>query len=454
MPDLDEDAGLHDRVAMVVVTLAFGLAIGGLFEIWEWFSNTLLGTEMFVTYGDSIGDLIDDALGALAGGLILLVWTGRGWRTWRAPGAALRGEEPMPPAPSKRDSDALTRIGDWLARVRPPRGHEHEEARPYPTLPRWIAGDWGAVIRDPVDIVRLSLVAGVLIALVQGDVDHALRFLAGLVFSLVIRWAEAPRPFDTAFALAMAFQAWGAFAGAYDSVEGYEVAARIFSSAAFAAGFYSSSSASAWCPTCRTGPTSMSVRGCCSPPPALASAPRCSAVGAWAANGLFDAESLTFDQLIANISISFFASLAGAFFFSHLGPPRLAHPPRPRLDAGQGEAGLGPQIDRVAGDPEPLPLVVDQPSLQPVAALLANRQLEPIAFGLLHGHPVPNQPKPRGPRQRCPKRPVTRIRLRPHRHDAVVALGPEAKAASPGPRPSNERIAAPLGTAPGLHPRR
>ena len=54
---------------------------------------------MFVTYGDSIGDLIDDALGALLGGVILLFWTGRGWGTWRVPGAALRGVEPMPTAP-------------------------------------------------------------------------------------------------------------------------------------------------------------------------------------------------------------------------------------------------------------------------------------------------------------------------------------------------------------------
>ena len=120
---------------MVVVTLAFGLTIGGLFEIWEWFSNTLFGTEMFVTYGDSIGDLIDDALGALAGGLILLIWTGRGWRTWRAPGAALRGEEPMPPAPSKRESDALTRLGDALACWRPPRGHESEAFAPIRPCP-------------------------------------------------------------------------------------------------------------------------------------------------------------------------------------------------------------------------------------------------------------------------------------------------------------------------------
>jgi len=91
VPDLSEDAGLHDRIAMVLITLAFGLMVGGIFEMWEWFSNKVFGTEMFVTYGDSIGDLIDDTLGALMGGVILLFWTGRGWGTWRTPGAALRG---------------------------------------------------------------------------------------------------------------------------------------------------------------------------------------------------------------------------------------------------------------------------------------------------------------------------------------------------------------------------
>ena len=314
VPDLSDDAGLHDRIAMVVVTLSFGLMVGGIFEIWEWASNTFLGTEMFVTYGDSIGDLIDDALGALAGGVILLFWTGRGWRTWRAPGAALRGEEPMPPAPSKRDGDALTRIGDRLASWRPPRGHADEPVRPYPTLPRWLAGDWGPVIRDPVDIVRASLLAGALLALLGGDLDHMLRFLVGFGASLLIRWAEAPRPFDGAFALAMAFQGWGAFAGAFDSVDGFEVAARIFSDAAFAAGLY------LVLVKVRAVPDLKSQTGLHERTGMLLTATSLGfavgmlyEIGAWAANGLFDAGPMTFDELIASMSISFFASLLGGF---------------------------------------------------------------------------------------------------------------------------------------------
>jgi hypothetical protein len=291
------------------------MTAGGIFEIWEWFSNTVFGTEMFVTYGDSIGDLIDDALGALAGGVILLLWTGRGWRTWRAPGAALRGEEPMPPAPSKRDSDALTRIGDRLAAWRPPRGHEHEPVKPYPRLPRWLAGDWGTVIRDPVDIVRLSLLAGALIALLAGDLEHMARFLVGLAASLLIRWAEAPRPFDLAFAFAMAFQGWGAFAGAFDDVAGYEVAARILADASFAAGLY------LVLVKIRAVPDLHAHNGLHERTGMLLTATSLGfsvgmlyEIGAWAANGLFDASPMTFEELIASMSISFFASLAGASF--------------------------------------------------------------------------------------------------------------------------------------------
>ena len=96
---------------------------------------------MFVTYGDSIGDLIDDALGALMGGVILLFWTGRGWGTWRTPGAALRGEEPMPTAPPDRDADLLTRFGDRVARWRPPRGHDRGGRAP---VSRRCRGGWSA----------------------------------------------------------------------------------------------------------------------------------------------------------------------------------------------------------------------------------------------------------------------------------------------------------------------
>jgi hypothetical protein len=313
VPDLSEDAGLHDRVAMVLVTLAFGLTVGGIFEMWEWFSNTVFGTEMFVTYGDSIGDLIDDALGALMGGVILLFWTGRGWGTWRTPGAALRGKEPMPTAPPDRDKDLLSRFGDRLAQLRPPRGHESEVGRPYPTLPAWLVGDWGRVFRDPVDLIRLSLLVGVLLCLLQGDWGHAARFAFGFGLSVLVRFAEAPRPFDAAFALGMAFQAWGAYTGAYESVTGYEVTARVVASASIAAMLYLLLVRFRAVPDL-SGKSDIHERtGILLTATSLGfGVGMLYEVGAWASNSLFDARAFTFDELIAHMAIDFVASAAGA----------------------------------------------------------------------------------------------------------------------------------------------
>jgi hypothetical protein len=313
VPDLSEDAGLHDRAAMMLVTLAFGLTVGGIFEMWEWFSNTVFGTQMFVTYGDSIGDLIDDLLGALMGGVILLFWTGRGWGTWRVPGAALRGVEPMPTAPPDRDKDLLARLGDRLPQWRPPRGHAAEEGRPYPTLPRWLVGDWGRVLRDPVDLIRLSLLAGAIVAVLQADWEHAARFLVGFALAALVRLAEAPRPFDAAFALAMAFQAWGAFTGAFDSVTGYELAARIVASLSIAAMLYLLLVRFRAVPDL-SGKTDIHERtGMLLTATSLGfGVAMLYEIGAWASNGLFDARAFTFDELIMHMAIDFVASAAGA----------------------------------------------------------------------------------------------------------------------------------------------
>jgi hypothetical protein len=276
VPDLSEDAGLHDRVAMILVALAFGLTVGGIFEIWEWFSNSALGTNMFVSYGDSIGDLIDDTLGALMGGVILLFWTGRGWGTWRTAGAALRGVEPMPTAPPNRHADLLARFGAWVAGLRPPRGHAGDRVRPSPVLPRWLVGDWGTVLRDPVDLIRLSLFAGALAAVLAGDWGHAVRFAVGFGLSALVRLAEAPRPFDAAFALGMAFQP-----GARSPVP-----SRASRATRWRPGWSRRSrsrpcstccsSAPARCRTSLAGATSTSGRASSSPRPASASAPGCS----------------------------------------------------------------------------------------------------------------------------------------------------------------------------------
>jgi hypothetical protein len=281
--------------------------------MWEWFSNSALGTHMFVSYGDSIGDLIDDALGALIGGAFLLWWTGRGWGTWRIPGAALRGEAPMPTAPPDRAGDLLSRFGRWTASLRPPRGHADEQPRPYPVLPRWLVGDWGTLLRDPVDLIRLGLLAGVLLSAGASDWGHAARFAVGLGLSALVRLVEAPRPFDAAFALGMGFQAWGAFSGAYENVVGYELVARIVASLSIAAMLYLVLIRIRAVPDL-SGRTDIHERtGILLTATSLGfGVGMLYEIGAWASNGLLDARPFTFDELIAHMAISFAASAAGA----------------------------------------------------------------------------------------------------------------------------------------------
>ena len=199
VPDLSEDAGLHDRVAMVLVTLAFGLSVGGIFEMWEWFSNTAFGTEMFVTYGDSIGDLIDDTLGALMGGVdpALLDRARLGHLAHARRRPARRGADADRPAGPRRATCSRASAIAWRGCGRRGGTPTSRDGRTR-TLPRWLAGDWGPVLRDPVDLIRLSLLAGALVAAVQGDLEHAARFLFGLGLSVLVRLAEAPRPFDAA----------------------------------------------------------------------------------------------------------------------------------------------------------------------------------------------------------------------------------------------------------------
>jgi hypothetical protein len=90
LPDPSDARGSRRHLAGIfVVTLALGLAIGAAWEVLEWTSDEALGSELTGGEGDTIGDLVADTVGALCGGLLLVVWTTSGWGTIRRlPGGA------------------------------------------------------------------------------------------------------------------------------------------------------------------------------------------------------------------------------------------------------------------------------------------------------------------------------------------------------------------------------
>lgn len=84
------DVPCHPRAALgiVLVTVALAFTAGGFYEVWEWFAHHELGAPIYVSYDDTITDMIDNTLGALGGGLVLMVWARRGWGSSRRPLAA------------------------------------------------------------------------------------------------------------------------------------------------------------------------------------------------------------------------------------------------------------------------------------------------------------------------------------------------------------------------------
>jgi len=69
--------------------------------------------------------------------------------------------------------------------------------------------DWHPVLRDPLDLFRLSFPIGALIYAIQGDWDAAIRLFAPGVAVFLVRAIDVPRPVDWVFCAAMFFQGWG-----------------------------------------------------------------------------------------------------------------------------------------------------------------------------------------------------------------------------------------------------
>ena len=83
LPDLEHESGIRQRLGILLVTFCMGVTLGAAYEVYEYGVDHLLGAGLTISYGDTIADLIDDALGALLGGLLLVVWDTYGWGTRR-----------------------------------------------------------------------------------------------------------------------------------------------------------------------------------------------------------------------------------------------------------------------------------------------------------------------------------------------------------------------------------
>ena len=83
VPDPKDVHERHHYVGVFVISLALGIALGGVWEIWEWVSDHTLGSHLQLGLDDTVGDLVADTAGSLCGALLLVCWARYGWGSVR-----------------------------------------------------------------------------------------------------------------------------------------------------------------------------------------------------------------------------------------------------------------------------------------------------------------------------------------------------------------------------------
>lgn len=83
VPDPRDETHLPHYVGIAVVTAALGIAVGALWEIYEWRSDAWFATTLSEGNDDTNGDLVRDTLGSLVGAGLLVAWARFGWGSVR-----------------------------------------------------------------------------------------------------------------------------------------------------------------------------------------------------------------------------------------------------------------------------------------------------------------------------------------------------------------------------------
>jgi hypothetical protein len=79
----DQHPDVRRAPALFILSVAFGVALGALWEIAEWSMDATGWTSLSEDNDDTVGDLIADTVGSLVGGALLLLWTFKGWGSVR-----------------------------------------------------------------------------------------------------------------------------------------------------------------------------------------------------------------------------------------------------------------------------------------------------------------------------------------------------------------------------------
>jgi len=85
-----------------------------------------------------------------------------------------------------------------------------------------LLGDWHPWLRDPIDVLRVLLLAGAVGFAAAGDWDGALLLGGAGVVAWLVRFALLPRVYDLCLVLALTLQSWGEALHLYDSITWFD----------------------------------------------------------------------------------------------------------------------------------------------------------------------------------------------------------------------------------------
>lgn len=89
----------------------------------------------------------------------------------------------------------------------PPERHAPLDLRRF--VRKLVLGDWHPLLRDPLDLIRLSFLAAAVGFALARSGEYAVRMALTFLLLLMAANLRIPRPFDLLFIIGMALQAWG-----------------------------------------------------------------------------------------------------------------------------------------------------------------------------------------------------------------------------------------------------
>jgi hypothetical protein len=89
-------------------------------------------------------------------------------------------------------------------------------------LRRAVFGDWHPLLRDPLDLLRLSFAAAAVVFFLAGSLEYAVRLAGTFLVLMAAQRLRLPRLFDLLFVVAMGLQAWGNALRLFEDVDWWD----------------------------------------------------------------------------------------------------------------------------------------------------------------------------------------------------------------------------------------